>query len=191
MTIPTPLGEVPIRSFIADTIAEGPVTIEHENNTRLITVTAGVEGRDPGGAGTEVQRIIDKSDIPAGFNVEMGGGFKEQMSTFRDLGLIIMLSLLLVYMIMAGQFESLKEPFLIMFTIPLALIGVLWMLFFTGTTINIQSFLGVALLGGIVVNNAIIYVTYTNQLRREHGMQMLEAVVEAGGVRLRPILITV
>src|SRR4030042_1108626 len=112
------------------------------------------------------------------------------MSTFRDLGLIILLSLVLVYMIMAGQFESLKEPFLIMFTIPLALIGVLWMLFFTGTTINMQSLLGVLLLGGIVVNNAIIYVTYTNQLRREHGMQMLEAVVEAGRVRLRPILMT-
>jgi HAE1 family hydrophobic/amphiphilic exporter-1 len=93
-------------------------------------------------------------------------------------------------MIMAGQFESLKEPFLIMFTIPLALIGVLWMLFFSGTTINMQSLLGVLLLGGIVVNNAIVYVTYTNQLRREQGMQLVDAVVEAGRVRLRPILMT-
>ncbi len=190
MTIPTPLGEVPIRNFIADTIAEGPVTIEHENNTRLVTITAGVEGRDPGSAGSEVQKLIDESDIPADFNVEMGGGFKEQMSTFRDLGLIILLSLVLVYMIMAGQFESLKEPFLIMFTIPLALIGVLWMLFFTGTTINMQSLLGVLLLGGIVVNNAIVYVTFTNQLRRDQGLALTEAVIEAGRVRLRPILMT-
>ncbi len=190
MTIPTPLGEVPIRNFIADTIAAGPVTIEHENNTRLIKITAGVEGRDPGGAGADVQRLIDESDIPADFSVEMGGGFREQMNTFRDLGFIILLSLVLVYMIMAGQFESLKEPFLIMFTIPLALIGVLWMLFFTGTTLNMQSLLGVLLLGGIVVNNAIVYVTYTNQLRRETGMAMLDAVIEAGRVRLRPILMT-
>lgn len=190
MSIPTPLGEVPIRNFIADTIAAGPVTIEHENNTRLVTVTAGVEGRDPGSVGTEVQSLVNESNIPADFNVEMGGGFKEQMKTFRDLGLIILLSLVLVYMIMAGQFESLKEPFLIMFTIPLALIGVLWMLFFTGTTINMQSLLGVLLLGGIVVNNAIVYVTYANQLRREQGMQMLDAVIEAGRIRLRPILMT-
>jgi HAE1 family hydrophobic/amphiphilic exporter-1 len=190
MTIPTPLGEVPIRNFITDTIAEGPVTIEHDNNTRLITITAGVEGRDPGSAGREVQKIIEESNIPADFNVEMSGGYKEQMNTFRDLGLIILLSLVLVYMIMAGQFESLKEPFLIMFTIPLALIGVLWMLFFSGTTINMQSLLGVLLLGGIVVNNAIVYVTYTNQLRREQGMQLVDAVVEAGRVRLRPILMT-
>jgi HAE1 family hydrophobic/amphiphilic exporter-1 len=93
-------------------------------------------------------------------------------------------------MIMVGQFESFKEPFIIMFTIPLALIGVLWMLFFTGTTLNMQSLLGVLLLGGIVVNNAIVYITYTNQLRREQGFMCMDAVVEAGRVRLRPILMT-
>jgi HAE1 family hydrophobic/amphiphilic exporter-1 len=110
--------------------------------------------------------------------------------SFKDLGFVILIAFALVYMIMVGQFESFKEPFIIMFTVPLALIGVLWVLFFTGTTINMQSLMGVLLLGGIVVNNAIVYITYTNQLRREKGIPLLEAVIEAGRVRLRPILMT-
>jgi HAE1 family hydrophobic/amphiphilic exporter-1 len=112
------------------------------------------------------------------------------MEMFGDLGLVILLAIALVYMIMVGQFESFKEPFIIMFTIPLAIIGVLWMLFFTGTTINMQSLMGVLLLGGIVVNNAIVYITYVNQLRRRQGMSVFDSVVEAGRVRLRPILMT-
>jgi HAE1 family hydrophobic/amphiphilic exporter-1 len=143
-----------------------------------------------GSVAADVQKIVENLQKPADFIVEMGGGFKEQMNTFRDLGFIILLALVLVYMIMVGQFESFKEPFIIMFTVPLALIGVVWMLFFTGTTINMQSLMGVLLLGGIVVNNAIVYITYTNQLRREQGMSLFDSVVEAGRVRLRPILMT-
>ncbi|UCG92108.1 MAG: efflux RND transporter permease subunit [candidate division WOR-3 bacterium] len=190
MTITTPLGDVPIQNFVKDTIAVGPVEIEHEDAERLVTITADVEGRDAGSAGAEVRRIINSMQIPADFEFEMGGGFEEQMETFRDLFFVIILAVVLVYMIMVGQFESFKEPFIIMFTIPLAIIGVLWMLFFTGTTINMQSLLGVLLLGGIVVNNGIVYITYTNQLRRQQGKACLDAVVEAGRVRLRPILMT-
>lgn len=190
MTITTPLGEVPLRNFIKDTIATGPVQIEHEDNKRIVTLTAGVEGRDMGSVASDVQKAIDEVQKPADFIVEMGGGFAEQMDTFRDLGFVILLALLLVYMIMVGQFESFKEPFIIMFTVPLAIIGVVWMLFFTNTTINMQSLMGVLLLGGIVVNNGIVYITYTNQLRRIHGLPLFEAVAEAGRVRLRPILMT-
>lgn len=190
MTITTPLGDVPIQNFIKDTIAAGPVEIEHEDAERLVTITADVEGRDPGSAGADVQRILNTVQVPADFTIEMGGGYEQQMETFRDLFFVIILAVVLVYMIMVGQFESFKEPFIIMFTIPLAIIGVLWMLFFTGTTINMQSLLGVLLLGGIVVNNAIVYITYTNQLRRQQGKACLDAVVEAGRVRLRPILMT-
>jgi len=190
MTITTPVGEVPLKNFIVDTVAIGPVEIEHEDNYRIVTVSAGVEGRDPGSAGREVQRILNAIPKPADFILEAGGGYEEQMSTFRDLGWVILLAIVLVYMIMVGQFESFKEPFIIMFTIPLAFIGVLWMLFFTGTTLNMQSLMGVLLLGGIVVNNAIVYITYLNQLRREQGMSVFDAVVEAGRVRLRPILMT-
>jgi HAE1 family hydrophobic/amphiphilic exporter-1 len=190
MMITTPMGEVPILNFIRDSISVGPVSIDHEDNKRVVSITAGVEGRDMGSAATDVQKVIDETQIPADFVVEMGGGFEEQMSTFRDLGFVIILALVLVYMIMVGQFESFREPFIIMFTIPLAIIGVLWMLFFTGTTINMQSLMGVLLLGGIVVNNAIVYITYTNQLRREQGFNLFDSVIEAGRVRLRPILMT-
>lgn len=190
MSITTPLGEVPLMNFIRDTLSVGPVQIEREDNKRIVKITAGVEGRDMGSVAGDVQKAIDETQIPADFVVEMGGGFEEQMNTFRDLGFVILLALVLVYMIMVGQFESFKEPFIIMFTIPLAIIGVLWMLFFTGTTINMQSLMGVLLLGGIVVNNGIVYITYTNQLRREHGRSLHDAVVEAGRVRLRPILMT-
>jgi len=190
MTITTPFGEVPLQNFVKDTIAVGPVQIEHDNNKRLVTITGGVEGRAMGSVAADVQRIIRNTQTPADFTVEMSGGFQQQMETFRDLGFVILLAIVLVYMIMVGQFESLREPFIIMFTIPLAIIGVLWMLFFTGTTINMQSLLGVLLLGGIVVNNAIVYITYTNQLRRYQGMTCIDAVIEAGRVRLRPILMT-
>lgn len=190
MTITTPFGEVPLQNFVKDTIAVGPVQIEHDNNKRLVTITGGVEGRAPGSVAADVQGIVNNTPVPADFTIEMGGGFKQQMETFRDLGFVILLAIVLVYMIMVGQFESLREPFIIMFTIPLAIIGVLWMLFFTGTTINMQSLLGVLLLGGIVVNNAIVYITYTNQLRRNQGMTCIDAVIEAGRVRLRPILMT-
>ena len=190
MTITTPVGDVPIQNFVKDTIAVGPVEIEHEDTKRLVTITADVEGRDAGSAGADVQGIINATQVPADFTLEMGRGFEQQMETFRDLFFVIILAIVLVYMIMVGQFESFREPFIIMFTIPLAIIGVLWMLFFTGTTINMQSLLGVLLLGGIVVNNAIVYITYTNQLRRQQGMACMDAVIEAGRVRLRPILMT-
>ncbi len=190
MTITTPMGEVPLQNFIKDTIAVGPVQIEHEDSKRLISITGGVEGRDMGSVAGDVQRVINETVIPADFSIEIGGGFEQQMETFRDLGFVILLAIVLVYMIMVGQFESFREPFIIMFTIPLAVIGVLWMLFFTGTTINMQSLLGVLLLGGIVVNNAIVYITYANQLRRHAGKSCIDAVVEAGRVRLRPILMT-
>jgi HAE1 family hydrophobic/amphiphilic exporter-1 len=190
MTITTPMGEIPIQNFVKDSIAVGPVKIDHEDNYRVVTVSGSIEGRDQGSVARDVQSLLNTIPKPADFTVDLAGGYQQQMETFRDLFFVIILAFVLVYMIMVGQFESFKEPFIIMFTIPLALIGVLWMLFFTGTTLNMQSLLGVLLLGGIVVNNAIVYITYTNQLRREQGFACMDAVVEAGRVRLRPILMT-
>ncbi|MDH4211601.1 MAG: efflux RND transporter permease subunit, partial [candidate division WOR-3 bacterium] len=129
MTITTPMGEVPIVNFIKDTIAVGPVKIEHEDNYRLVTVSGNIEGRDQGSVARDVQRILNTIPKPADFTIELSGGYEEQVNTFRDLFLVIILAIVLVYMIMVGQFESFREPFIIMFTIPLALIGVLWMLF--------------------------------------------------------------
>lgn len=190
MTITTPVGEIPLRNFVIDTIGVGPVTIEHSNTDRIITITGNNEGRDLNVVAADIQNKLKNMEIPPDFNVEMGGGFEQMQTTFRDFGFVILLAIILVYMIMVGQFESFKYPFVIMFTIPLALIGVLWMLLFSGTTINLQSLLGVLLLGGVVVNNAIVYITYTNQLRREENMELFEAVIQAGKIRLRPILMT-
>jgi HAE1 family hydrophobic/amphiphilic exporter-1 len=190
MTIATPVGEVPLRNFLADTVAGGPVSIKHENSQRLITVTGNVENRDLNSVARDVRRRLSKLIPPPGITPALSGSYEQMQSTFRDLGFVIVLSLILVYMIMAAQFESFKEPFIIMFTIPLGLIGVMWALFFTKTTVSMQSLLGVLILGGVVVNNAIVYIDYVNQLRRKEGMSLFDALVEAGRVRLRPILMT-
>lgn len=190
MTMTTPLGEVPLRNFLLDTVALGPSKIDHENATRVFSISANVEGRDQNRVAQDIKKILNHLPRPANFRIEMGGGFQQMQDTFRDLGLVIIVALFLVYIIMVAQFESFKEPFIIMFTIPLAAIGVLWMLFFTKTTFNMQSLLGVLLLGGIVVNNAIVYIDYVNQLRRQQGQPLFDALREAGRVRLRPILMT-
>ncbi len=190
MTITTPMGEIPLKNFVKDTVASGPVVIEHEDNLRVVMINANIEGRDQGSIARDVQKVLDETVVPADFDLELSGGFEEMEQSFADIRFVILIALVLVYMIMVGQFESFKEPFIIMFTVPLALIGVLWMLFFTNTTINMQSLIGILLLGGIVVNNAIVYIDYANQLRRKHGLGLEEAVVEAGRIRMRPILMT-
>jgi HAE1 family hydrophobic/amphiphilic exporter-1 len=190
MTITTPMGEIPLQNFVKDTVAVGPVVIEHEDNLRVVKINANIEGRDQGSVAKDVQQVLDATVIPADFEVELSGGFEEMEQSFADIRFVILIALILVYMIMVGQFESFKEPFIIMFTVPLALIGVLWMLFFTGTTINMQSLIGILLLGGIVVNNAIVYIDYANQLRRKQGLPLEKAVIEAGKIRMRPILMT-
>ncbi|MGQ9464559.1 MAG: efflux RND transporter permease subunit, partial [bacterium] len=190
MVIVTPLGNVPLRNFLIDTISVGPAKIEHENTFRVIKVGGNIEGRDQNSVARDVQQILKTVAVPPGFDLKLSGGYEQMQTTFRDIGLVILLAVFLVYIIMVGQFESLKEPFIIMFSIPLAIIGVLWMLFFTNTTINMQSLLGVLLLAGVVVNNAIVYVDYANQLRRKQAMPLFDALIEAGRVRLRPILMT-
>jgi HAE1 family hydrophobic/amphiphilic exporter-1 len=120
----------------------------------------------------------------------MGGDYEEQQKAFQELLLSFGLALILVYMVMACQYESLVDPFVVMFSVPLAAIGVILMLFLTDTTFNIQSFIGCIMLGGIVVNNAILLVDHTSLLRQRDGMPMREAIAEAGRRRLRPILMT-
>ena len=128
--------------------------------------------------------------MPEGFSIEYGGEYEEQQETFRNLFFATVLALILVYMVMAAQFESLRDPFLILFSVPLAAIGVVLALLLTETTFNQQAFLGVIVLLGIVVNNAIVLVDYTNLLRRDHGLGLHRAAVTAGMRRMRPILMT-
>jgi HAE1 family hydrophobic/amphiphilic exporter-1 len=127
---------------------------------------------------------------PRGFSIQFGGDYEEQQKTFHELLVGLVLALILVYMVMACLYESLRDPFVVMFSVPLAIIGVVLMLFVTHTTFNMQSYIGCIMLAGIVVNNAILLVDYTNLLRRDEAMPMREAIEEAGRRRLRPILMT-
>jgi len=122
--------------------------------------------------------------------VTLKGARLEQQDAFRNLIFALCLAVLLVYMVLASQFASLLHPFLIMFSVPLGFIGVLWALFVTGNTLSVVSFIGIIMMVGIVVSNAIILVDYTNRLRKEQGCELREAIVRAGRVRLRPILMT-
>jgi HAE1 family hydrophobic/amphiphilic exporter-1 len=167
-----------------------PLTIEHKNTERIVTVEANVVGQSSGRVGALAKQALSSITPPPGFTIDVAGSFEEMMKSFRDLGFAMLIAILLVFMVMASQFESFRDPFIIIFTIPFALIGVLWALAITGTTLSIVSGLGVLVLVGIVVNNGIVYIDYCNQLRRNEGMGLIDAVKEAGRVRLRPILMT-
>jgi multidrug efflux pump subunit AcrB len=127
--------------------------------------------------------------IPEGFSVLLKGARLEQKEAFRTLLFALILAILLIYMVLASQFASLLHPFLIMFSVPLGFIGVIWALFLTGNTLSVISFIGIIMMVGIVVSNAILLVDYTNRLRQEE-IELKDAIIRAGRIRLRPILMT-
>jgi HAE1 family hydrophobic/amphiphilic exporter-1 len=167
----------------------GPVFIERKDQERIITVSANIAGRDLGSIVKDIKQGLQTSPVPRDFTVTFGADYEEQQKANRELLLSVILALVMVYMVMASLYESLLDPFVVMFSVPLAAIGVILMLFLTRTTFNVQSFIGCIMLGGIVVNNAILLVDHTNLLRRR-GMSLFEAIEEAGRRRLRPILMT-
>ncbi len=191
MTISSPSGAKVKLDSIADfAIEKGPQSITRENQQRYVTVNAALFERDLGDAMEDIQNRLDSNlTLSEGYSLEYGGEYQEMVSAFSDLGFALILAVVLVYMVMASQFESLVDPFIIMFTVPMAVIGVLGGLFITGHTISVVSIIGMVMLAGIVVNNAIVLVDYTNTLR-DRGKSLKEAVIEAGRVRLRPILMT-
>ncbi|MCG2816351.1 MAG: efflux RND transporter permease subunit, partial [Candidatus Aminicenantes bacterium] len=136
-----------------------------------------------------IQEKIDALDLPPNYRAVFSGEQEEMKKSFNSLIFAFCLAVLLVYMIMAAQFESLKHPFIILFTLPMGMIGAVWALFITGQTLNVISIIGMVMLAGIVVNDAIVKIDYTNRMRRE-GKTVREAILEASRVRLRPILIT-
>jgi multidrug efflux pump subunit AcrB len=169
--------------------ANAPVQIDRKSQQRLIDVTANVTGRDLGSVANDIRSKLQAVSIPPGFEVHLGGNVEQQQRTFRDLGLAFGLAILLVYVVMASQFQSLIDPFLIMFTVPLGIVGVLWALFLSNTTLSVTSFQGIIVMVGIVVSNGILLVDYTNRLRRR-GTELRNAVIQAGRTRLKPILMT-
>jgi HAE1 family hydrophobic/amphiphilic exporter-1 len=181
---------VPLSSVVTVTSARGPVIVERKDQERVIYVSANVAGRDLGSVAEDVRAALRRVEVPDGFAVSLGGEYEEQQKAQRALGISMILALVLVYMVMAAQFENLLDPFVVMFSIPMALIGVLVTLWATGTTFNIQSYIGMVMLAGIVVNNAIVLVDYINLLRRRDGMPLQQAVTESARRRLRPILMT-
>jgi HAE1 family hydrophobic/amphiphilic exporter-1 len=181
---------VVLRNVVDVRSQSGPVLIERKDQERVIYVNADIAGRDMGSIIADIQDQLRSVPVPAEFTIGFGGDYEEQQKSFRELLLSCVLALLLVYAVMACQYESLRDPFVVMFSVPLAAIGVILMLFFSGTTFNIQSFIGCIMLGGIVVNNAILLVDHTNLLRRRDGMAIRDAIEEAGRRRLRPILMT-
>jgi HAE1 family hydrophobic/amphiphilic exporter-1 len=187
----TPLGQtVPVASLVRMERREGPVSIARKDQERVVTVSANFDGRDLGSIMADIDAGIRSRSLPRDFAILYGGEYEEQQEAFRGLLFCFILAVLLVYMVMAAQFESLRDPLVILCSIPLAGIGVLLMLFLTNTTFNIQAFIGVIMLAGIVVNNAIVLVDYTNLLRRRDGLPLRQAVELAGRRRLRPILMT-
>ncbi len=186
-----PNGAIPIPlASVADVKLErGPSEIRRVDQERVALVTANLKGRDLGSVTRDIQAIIDRLQLPPDFRVNIGGQQREMATSFDSMKLAVALAIFLVYLVMASQFESLVQPFIIMFTIPFALIGVVLTLLITRTPISVVVFIGVIMLAGIVVNNAIVLIDYINHLRRE-GIQKREAIKQAGQVRLRPILMT-
>ena len=186
-----PEGEVPIYlSAVADIqVREGPSEIRRIDQQRAVLISANVAGIDLGTATGLIQKALEEVDIPADVSFVIGGQNREMQTSLQSLIFALCLAVFLVYIVMASQFESFIHPFVIIFTIPLALIGVLFTLYVTGISFSVVVFLGLIMLAGIVVNNAIVFVDYINHLRA-NGQSKTDAIVRAGSVRLRPILMT-
>ncbi len=192
LTISNSSGEpVVLRNVVDVESRTGPTRIERKNQERIATVSVNTgAGRDMGSVVADIREQLQTIPIPRDFSIGFGGDVEEQQKAFSELLLSLILALMLVYMVMACLYESLRDPFVVMFSVPLAIIGVVLMLFLSDTTFNVQSFIGCIMLGGIVVNNAILLVDHINLLRRRDGMELREAIEEAGRRRLRPILMT-
>jgi HAE1 family hydrophobic/amphiphilic exporter-1 len=191
ITLSTPGGQnVALRNLVGTEAGRGPIYIDRKDQQRLVTVQANVTGRDLGSVAADVLTRLTEIPRPPGFEIGIAGNFEEQQKAFRELVISLVLALVLVYMVLACQYESLVDPLIVMFSVPLAAVGVLLTLFLTGTTLNVQSYIGCIMLGGIVVNNAILLVDQAGRLRLMDGMSTRDALAEAGRRRLRPILMT-
>lgn len=192
VSLTTPAGaSVPLAALVEWRRDRAPVSIQRVDGQRVTYITAGLEEDVTLGSAVEkIRAAVRDLRLPEGYALLYGGEFQEQQEAQRDFTVAILMALLLVYMLMAGQFERFLDPLIVMLSVPMALIGVVPALLLTGTSLNIQSIMGLVMLIGIVVNNAIVLVDAINLLRREHHMGTADAVIESGRLRLRPILMT-
>lgn len=186
-----PESERPVRlSSVAQVInRSGPSEIRRLDQQRAIVVSAGLAYGDLGDAVAELEQIIERTPMPTGVAAQVAGQSEEMEVSFRSLQLALALAIFLVYLVMASQFESLIHPLVILFSIPLAAIGAILALYVTGTAINVIALIGMVMLVGIVVKNGIILIDLVNRLRAQ-GVSQREALLQAGPIRLRPILMT-
>ena len=190
MQVTNLLGQqIPLSSIANIVESLGPLEIQRQTQQRYLKATANLNNVSLGDATKIAQKMIDDTEIPEGVSVEIGGQVDDQSSSFSSLYLIFFLGIVLVYMVMAAQFESFKDPFIILFAIPFTLVGVIWAFFLTGITLSVTTFIGLIMLVGIVVNNGIVLVDYINMLRKRN-YSLRDAVMEAGRSRLRPVLMT-
>jgi HAE1 family hydrophobic/amphiphilic exporter-1 len=180
--------DVALRNVVTVEPGRGPIVIERKDQQRIVRVAANVAGRPQGDVARELDAALDGIARPQGYDLRVAGTFEEQQEAFTELSLSLLLAILLVYMALACQYESLVDPLVVMVSVPFAAFGVLVTLFVTDTTLNLQSAIGCIMLGGIVVNNAILLVDQSNRLAAEMGPEA--AAFEAGRRRLRPILMT-
>ena len=181
---------VALDAVAAVEIVEGPAEILRVDQERVAIISANLSGRDLGSVVQEIESAMASVPLPEGFAVAVGGQNEEMVRSFDSMKFALGLAVFLVYLVMASQFESLLHPLVIMCTIPLGLVGSALGLVMTGQSISVVVLIGLIMLAGIVVNNAIVLVDYINHLRRREGMAKVEAVLRAGRVRLRPILMT-
>ena len=190
LTLTTASGEkAALRNVVETEPSRGPILIDRKDQQRRVTIQANIAGRDMGSVAAEVQSLLDRIPRPVGYDLAVAGNFEEQQKATRELVVSLALALILVYMVLACQYESMRDPLVVMFSVPVAAIGVLVTLFVTDTTLNVQSYIGCIMLGGIVVINAILLVDQAVRLVGE-GMLTADALTEAGRRRLRPILMT-
>ena len=191
LTVVNSAGQpVVLRNVVRVASSQSSTVIERLNQERMIDISANHTGRNLSAVVRDIQARLDKIPLPLGYSVEIAGDYKQQQESFREMLIGLILAIILIYMVMASQFESIKDPMVVMGSVPFAFIGVALILFLTGTTFNLQSYLGIIMLAGIVVNNSILLVDTTNKLRRNEGIPLREAIENAGRRRLRPILMT-
>ncbi len=180
---------IPLSSVAEVREVTGPAEIRRADGERVATITANTVGRDLGSVAADIEAEMAAISLPASFSWRLGGQQEEMETSFQSMQFAILLAVFMVYLVMASQFESLLHPFVILFSVPFSLIGVVLALWLFGVTVSVVVLIGVIMLAGIVVNNAILLLDTTNRLRRQ-GIAKLDALRKAGRVRLRPILMT-
>lgn len=187
--IPTKYGMIPLQSFIEINQGTMPSEIFHENQIRMSYVTARIFRSDLGTVNEKIQERLKDYKLPKGYTVEFGGEMDDMKESFSDLGVALLLSVLLIYMIMVAEFENVKHPFIIMFTIPLTILGISGSLLIFNRSLSVPAILGIIMLSGIIVSNGIVMIEFMKQLR-EQGLDAYQTVMKAAPIRLTPILMT-